>query len=561
MILYNLLIIIYICFSFQNKIKNGIYNLITENSYLYYNKRKLNISENLLYPNSFFRIKKVAGILNNSLYNIEDLFKNLKLSFSENKELNFIDNNTESVLWSFININENNYVIKNNDNCYIIISKYKVFCDNIPLNQALKFKIVKIFSEVKEKNNSKYNELLNKEPIDILIKYIDLKDPNLNRDGIHQIGKDYDNEELRYSVRSILDNIPWVRKIFILMPNERVRYFKEYNLIQEKIIYVKDKQLLGYDSSNCNAFLYRYWKMKEFGISDNIIIMDDDCFIGNKLQKSDFFYVRYGKVVPLIITSNFIKIDKISVQKNCELYEKKAYSSKEEQNNDEFIYSKYLTFSFILNLFNISLNESIYIPKFTHNAIPVNLKEIKEIYDLTYKSKYKYASLDCSYRIAGYLQFQIFIQSYTFIKYNRKVKNILNKFIQLRDAISADYNNISLFCINKGSGNYTYLNFYKAKIAMEYLFPVPSPYEITDLSLINVSFNVANSLDKLIMRYENKESKKKNKKIPINLDKNLILFIVLLLFKLKYGNYSFYYCYISFGYYFFQSRISDTESS
>ena len=48
--------------------------------------------------------------------------------------------------------------------------------------------------------------------------------------------------------RSILSNIPWIRKIFILMPTKKVRYFKEYNIIKDKIIYVKDKDLLGYDS-------------------------------------------------------------------------------------------------------------------------------------------------------------------------------------------------------------------------------------------------------------------------------------------------------------------------
>ena len=44
------------------------------------------------------------------------------------------------------------------------------------------------------------------------------------------------------------------------------------------------------------------------------------------------------------------------------------------------------------------------------------------------------------------------------------------------------------------------LNFYKAKIVMEYLFPIPSPYEIIDYSFINLSFNVAYSLDKEIIK-------------------------------------------------------------
>ena len=86
--------------------------------------------------------------------------------------------------------------------------------------------------------------------------------------------------------------------------------------------------------------------MKKFGISDNVIVMDDDCFIGNKLEKSDFFYVQEGKVLPLIITSNFLQINKSSIQQYCDIYKIKTQISKEEQNDDFFNYSKYLTFLF-----------------------------------------------------------------------------------------------------------------------------------------------------------------------------------------------------------------------
>ena len=539
MFLLILVIFLYICLSIQKSIKNGIYNLISNNLYLNYYRSKLGLSDSFKYPDTFFRIKKISKMINNSFYYIEELFNESKITYIENKELNFSENNNQSFLWSFIKVNNTNYAIKNSDNCYIQLNKLEVLCANISIEQATLFQIQRIFSETKDKNSSNYLEILNKEPIDVLIKYIDLNDPYLNREGIHQIEKDYDNEELRYSVRSILDNIPWVRKIFIVMPNERVRYFKDYNLIEEKIVYVKDKDLLGYDSSNCNAFLFRYWKMKKFGISDNIIVMDDDYFIGSKLEKSDFFYVQNGKVVPLIITWNFEKLELTSVQNNCDIYEIKANSSKEEQNNDAFLYSKYLTYSFLFQIFNISCNESIYVPHFSHNAIPVNLNEIKEIYDLAYMSKYKYASLDCLYRIEGYLQFQILIQSYTFHKYKRKVKNIPHKFIQLSDSISADYNNIFLFCINKGSGNYTYLQFYKAKLLMEYLFPVPSPYEITDNSMINLSYNIVYSMDKLIKNNNNNSNKRtyttfSNKKSTTNLEENFALFFIFVILKVYY---------------------------
>ena len=46
--------------------------------------------------------------------------------------------------------------------------------------------------------------VLEKEPIDVVFKYIDLSDPNLIREGILQIRKDEDNEELRYALRTAL---------------------------------------------------------------------------------------------------------------------------------------------------------------------------------------------------------------------------------------------------------------------------------------------------------------------------------------------------------------------
>lgn len=52
--------------------------------------------------------------------------------------------------------------------------------------------------------------------IDIVIKYIDLTDKSLNRIGIKQVYKDQDNQEIKYCIRSILYNLPWIRKIFIL---------------------------------------------------------------------------------------------------------------------------------------------------------------------------------------------------------------------------------------------------------------------------------------------------------------------------------------------------------
>lgn len=151
----------------------------------------------------------------------------------------------------------------------------------------------------------------------MVIKYIDLTDKNLNRTRIKQIKKDEDNEELRYSIRSILSYIPWIRKIYIIMPNDKVKYFKPLDEIKEKIIYIKDKDLLGFDSANIFAFLINLYKMENFGVSNNFLYMDDDCFIGKTLKKSDFFYYeeKEKKVVPCILSRYFWEVSKNEIYK------------------------------------------------------------------------------------------------------------------------------------------------------------------------------------------------------------------------------------------------------
>ena len=385
-----------------------------------------------------------------------------------------------------------------------MLKKSSIYCENISIEDSSSFLLIKIYEEVKE--NDKENSIIEKEPIDVLIKYIDLKDPFLKREGIHQIKKDIENEELRYAVRSILKYIPWIRKIFILMPNEKVRYFKEYKYIKNKIVYVKDKDLLGYDSSNSHAFQFRYWKMKKFGISDNIIAMDDDYFIGGPLNKSDFFYLENGKVVPSIITSKFLFIDKITALKEIERCKKIIMNTKNDQINEMYDHSVYLTYLYFINMFN----KSVIIPRYTHTAMPINLKELKDMYDIIYNSKYKSTTLDSLYRHYETFQFQAFIFSYSFLKLNRKIKSISYKYMNNRNTIYDNYN-FSLLCINTGAINYSNLSFLQSRIVMEYLFPEPTPYEIANYSFSSIAFNVMYLMNKEIKIYKNKLKNNSNK--------------------------------------------------
>ena len=467
--------------------KGEVYSIIYNSLNLLYENNQLYFSASLkIQINNLFRIIKKNTNDNISYYYIQNIYSNQSFIFIKNIDPNIqlrnIDEKKDNAKWIIIEVKKDSYKIQNINGCYMKIKESKITCKNITLNEASEFNIIKEYEEIYE--NQLDEEIIEKEPIDVLIKYIDLRDPTLNRNGIHQIKKDFDNEELRYSIRSILKNIPWIRKIFILMPNDKVRFLKDYNTIKNKIIYIKDKDILGYDSANSLSFQFNYWKMKKFGISDNIIAMDDDCFIGHPLKKSHFFYYRNGKVIPSVITSKFLRLNQSIVEKKLKKYRKIIMKNNVEQSSPEFRYSLYTTYSFILKMFS----KSLLFPVHTHNAIPVNLIELKEIYDIIFKSEFKVSTLDSLYRKIDSLQFQAFILSYSFIRFLKKVRNISNNLIQNKNAIFADYN-YSLFCINTGSIKYKSLEFLESKIVMEYLFPSPSKFEIINNSLSTTTFN------------------------------------------------------------------------
>ena len=494
-----LLIIIYF-FSFYCEfvIKDAIYNLVYDDYLVFnynYNTINIEISKSFIAKsNCNFKIYPFLDDKNLTYYFIEHTKTYFKICCNEKNEISLLseieENKKDFFLWNFINVVNNSFILQNKSNkCFIVIRNNSIYCENIPLNMSSQFRLLKIYEEVKENEINK--EIIDKEPIDIIIKYIDLKDPFLNRSGIAQIKKDYENEELRYAVRSILKYIPWIRKIFILMPNEKVQYFKDYELIKEKIVYVKDKDLLGYDSSNSHAFQYRYWKMKKFGISDNFIAMDDDYFIGGPLKKTDFFYNENGKVIPAIISENFLSMDEITALEKMKKYLKLVLKNKREQSGAMFEYSLHLTYLFFIKLFN----KNIIVPKYTHNAFPLNINELKEIYDLIYSSENRAYTLDSLYRHLKSFQFQAFVISYMFLIYKRKVKTVSYKYLNTKDSFIDNYN-YSLLCINTGSLNYSKLIFLRSRLIMEYLFHEKTPYEIINYSLQNIIFDVLYLIEK-----------------------------------------------------------------
>ena len=362
----------------------------------------------------------------------------------------------------------------------------------------------------REKNPNESSEILEKEPIDVLIKYIDLSDPNLKREGIAQIKKDEENGEITFVVRSILKNIPWIRKIFILMPNEKVKYFKDPDEIKEKIVYVKDKDILGFDSASSPVFQFNLWKMQQFGLSENFILMDDDYFIGKPLKKSNFFYEENGEIYPALVTGDYYELRRKNLETALKPLLAKIGNIGPHTPNGFTIMQK-STLLFLFDIFgedNNRYGQPLIEPAFSHNAIPVKQSDIKEVYDLIIKL-YPYAeeTLKAKIRHIRSLQPQTIFLGYPKNKYDRRVKIISSKFYdltQFKGKIESE-----LFVINTSDKKYA-SNHYSNEIKrLQALFPDKTPYEIGGPPIIKENDN----------NKEKNENKEKDEKKVENIEK------------------------------------------
>ena len=480
-------------------VEDGIYNLVLQKRFSIltylgglrtsrekygYSRLNFKITNAKKLDNNYFNIYHVhsgqfIGIRNDYNRNNPDT---LQIIVNSNMIKN--DNNITSFDWEFIKEEGkvNSFIIKSKFGCVLREVKNRFFCSL--KEEGTIFSLLRLYREVEKTMSEEDKKILENEPIDVFIKFIDLTDRKLKRKNFKQIKKDQDNEELRYSVRSILKNLPWIRKIFILMPNEKVRFFKNYSEINDKIVYVKDSDVLGHDSANIHAFQYRIWKLREFGLSENFISMDDDYFIGKPMNKSDFFYVENKKVYPAIINTNFEVQTINTAQNERNSYKRKMEREKRAQTSNEFMYMVFSTYVFLIKYFE----SPIIVPYFTHNAIPLNTNDLKEVFDLVNKSEeFAEPTLNTLKRDPKSLQYQTTIIVYTFNKYRRRVNKINYNYIDAANTIQGNYNS-PLFCINTGNNNdYSTFSFMKMKVAMEYLFPIPTEYEIYNPKILSES--------------------------------------------------------------------------
>ncbi|MCC8179682.1 MAG: Stealth CR1 domain-containing protein [Planctomycetes bacterium] len=137
-------------------------------------------------------------------------------------------------------------------------------------------------------------------PIDIVYTWVDGADPALREKRRHYAGRldkahpdsldasrYRDNDELRYSLRSLERFAPWIKRIFIVRDSQIPQWLKKDHA---KIRMVRHEEIIPpeylptFNSHVIECYLHRIP-----GLSEQYIYFNDDFFLINHCAKADFF--------------------------------------------------------------------------------------------------------------------------------------------------------------------------------------------------------------------------------------------------------------------------------
>ena len=100
-------------------------------------------------------------------------------------------------------------------------------------------------------------------------------------------GRYANNDELKYSLRSIERYAPWFRKIFIVTDDQTPEWL---NIENPKIKIIDHKEILPHESLPCfNASVIEHFLYKIPDLSEHFLFSNDDTFFNKTVMPTDFF--------------------------------------------------------------------------------------------------------------------------------------------------------------------------------------------------------------------------------------------------------------------------------
>ncbi|MBI9072011.1 MAG: Stealth CR1 domain-containing protein [Melioribacteraceae bacterium] len=155
--------------------------------------------------------------------------------------------------------------------------------------------------------------------IDIVYTWVNGSDADWNKKRIETAGRlgnvlpeannnarFMDNDELKFSLRSIYKYAPWVNNIFIITDNQKPDWLNishpKINIIDHKEIFSNPDWLPSFSARGIESQIHHIKKL-----SEHFIYFNDDMFLGSE-SKPEHFFTSKGK--PYIFVSESIPIPK-----------------------------------------------------------------------------------------------------------------------------------------------------------------------------------------------------------------------------------------------------------
>lgn len=221
--------------------------------------------------------------------------------------------------------------------------------------------------------------------IDLVYLWVDGNDPKWQEKKrrymdteINTVGRYQDNQELKYSLRSVEKHLPWIRKIFIVT-DDQIPAFLDTNHPKIEVVYHSEifpkKVIPSFNSSLIEYFIY-----KIPGLSEHFLYANDDMFVNADLKPSFFFregipimrmiynpLIRYKIKLKKAFNIN-INTYRLAIENAYLLFKKRFglfYPISQHHNIDAFLKSDYK--AVVEDVFKEEL-ETMYLNRFRHKT-------------------------------------------------------------------------------------------------------------------------------------------------------------------------------------------------
>jgi len=145
--------------------------------------------------------------------------------------------------------------------------------------------------------------------IDIVYLWVDGNDPKWrakknaftgersDNSEVNNKGRYTNNDELRYSLRSLEKHAPWIRRIFIVTDDQKPGWL---NTEHPKIQVVDHTEIMPPESLPCfNSSVIEYFLHRIPGLSEHFLLANDDMFFNANLSPDFFFHTDGYPIVRL----------------------------------------------------------------------------------------------------------------------------------------------------------------------------------------------------------------------------------------------------------------------